>query len=235
MLYRFQTNFSLPKFNIFLRWRYGDGVKSVWLEHYESLAVPDPSDPGCPGMSAYLLRQALDPERFMAEAELATGSRSRKGPDPSKFPALWTTDPLPVVTQEFRDFVEEVDPGLHQFFEFKLFFHKSDRRIQHTRFYVFICGRLLDIEPDEEVPDRNSYSSVFLRISEAPKVRTIQKRPDIQSFVTDLPIWSFREGGRASYFMSAEFLQAAQSKNLAGFTNHNARTKGNVGYVKYDH
>lgn len=233
MLYRFMTNIATPRFNINLRIRDFDRYTSVGLDQYENLAIVDPSDPGLPGLTCYLLKQGLDADCFAVEAGLSVGNNGQRQPDPQKIPDFWTTDPLPVVTQAFKDLIEEIDPGIHQFFEFNLFVHEKDEQIDHTKFYTFICGRLLDIVPDTELPDAKSYSVQSLGFPEAPKIKTIQERPDIQKYIADLPIWSFRTDGRDVYFVSASLLRKARARGLKGFTDFNSRSRGNVGHVKY--
>lgn len=231
VLYRLRTNTEASRLNLRLGLP-GDAVSSIRLEQYEFLAKQNDTTSPPTGITCYLLKEPADTSNLATNATLfRTG---RKKPDPKKIPDFWTTGPLPTVTEAFRELIEEIDPGIHQFFPINLVIDKTTECVDHARFYRFICGRLLEVPEHSQTSDRSLDDAGAVNDYELRRWRTIQERPDIQAYLERMPIWRFHDAsGREACYLNKEFLDAAHQRSLSGFKESSDRIHRDVQHVRY--
>lgn len=235
VLYRLQTNTTATKFNICMG-VVGDTFSSIGLEQYEFLAEPLQVESAPIDVVTYLLKQPADTSGLAErQALLRVGSGfKRKEPDPEKIPDVWTAMPLPVVTEAGKELLEEIDPSIHQFVPFALVTDPGGALVETSSFYFFICGRLIDIPEHSQTSDPSTHDTQTIEKFGLCRWRTIQERPDIQTYLDQLPIWRFYDaGGRASFHINKRFLDAAHQRGLKGFKETSNRILRDVQHVWY--
>ena len=215
MLYRLCTNTETSRLNIHLGLIEGTHT-DIKLDQYEWLAEEDDASSPPPDVTCYLLKQAADTNGLATDVRFFRAG-GKKNPDPKKIPDFWSTVTLPTVTEAFKELVEEIDPGIHQFFPINLIIDKTSERVDHTRFYHFICGRFLDIPLHELPSNPGTHDARPLDDDERHRWRTVQERPDIQAYLEQLPIWRFRDHSRRICFINKKCLDAAHERGLKGF------------------
>jgi len=230
MLYRLCTNTNASRLNI----RLGliDGTHAdIKLDQYEWLAEEDDASSPPAGVACYLLKRSADTSELAADMRLFRSGG--KMPDPKKIPDFWSTSNLPTVSEAFKNLMEEIDPGVHQFFPINLIIDKTNEPVDHTRFYHFICGRLVDVPVHDQPCDRSTHDTRSIDEGELHRWRTIQERPDIQTYLDQLPIWRFRDLGRFVYFINKESLDITHERGLKGFKESSGHVNRDVQHVRY--
>ncbi|MEM8794324.1 MAG: DUF1629 domain-containing protein [Pseudomonadota bacterium] len=243
MLYRISTNVGSPRFNIYLLDR--GRPKELLFSEYQDLADISQDDPGIDGVKVWALPNGIDPDKLSENENLVTFDE-RKEPDPKKVPDFWTAAPVPLVTQAFKDYVEEVDPNVHQFIPIKLYNFKTNEPYVHTQFYRMVCCRLLEIElHSEEIveggsPETGMTDASLGRASrdgfrqESYCLRTIVERPDIQDFVGALPLWKFKfAGGDDVFYCNESFFKDVKKRKFVGFKETKGIDRKDVCHVWY--
>ncbi len=213
----------------------GDAFLSMKLGQYELLAKRDGASSAPADVVSYLLGQPADTSglvRHLAFLKLGRDFK-KKDPDPKKIPDFWTAQPLPLITEACRNMVEEVDPDIHQYFPVSLTTDPGGERIAETTFFLFICGRLIDIPMNDQASDPSTHDTQTIETFYLCRWRTIQERPDIQAYLEKMPIWRFRDRGRSDFYINKRFLDAAHQQCLKGFEETSNGIPRDIQHVWY--
>ena len=164
-LYVFDTNIMTPRFNLYFDVR--PGYPPTWPgpEHLEDIAesVEVTNAPEC--VKVRLIKRPVSRE-YIASAQNLMASYGRKPVVPKRIPDIWTSGTVQTASQAFKDLVDEVDPGVHQFIPVSLFENGSDKELTHTKFYHFVCCRILDVPPGPVAELRRSFDHISCRKGE---------------------------------------------------------------------
>ncbi len=229
MLYRIHTNTFTSHYNSYITSNSEDGFSSLDLNQYEYLSEEDQGGGKIPNLVVRLLHRQIDTSGLETERCIKV-SDENKDFDVLSQPDFRTTNPLPTITERCKEFIEQIDPDVHQFQKFKLYHGITGEVIDHTNFYFFICGRLLEIVPDAS-PLTSDMTDIPV-LSDTNSLHTIVRNKELQEFVETLPLWClFRK--RNTYYSNADFIQNAKKNNLIGFEETEGNTTGDIQHVWY--
>lgn len=134
-----------------------------------------------------------------------------------------------VVTAAFKELVEDLDPGVHQFVPCTLLWGDALDPID-VPLYRFICGRIVALDT-KGVKAWGLHSPEAKRFSypkpqtELKYLATLSQRPDCYASLQEFPLWTFKRM-RAEKYISDAFLSQAKARELKGFelsTKNSAR------------
>lgn len=232
MLYRLKTNLDASEYNFYLSGRRTkeQGLFGFGANKYLKLLVEDETSEAISGIKLKVLCGAVD----LSDINLDRIFKSTNGdtkPDINNFPDYFTANPVPIVTQAFRDVVEARDPNVHQFFKFSLYEDVTGLEYTNTNFYHFICGRYLEIEPHQY--SLSSEMTDMLLLDGTNQLRTIVERPEVQSLVEAISIWGL-VGKSTEIYVNKTFMNAVKTVRLKGFREtKNIDAGGDVQHIWY--
>ena len=232
MLYMLETPSWDARFGLHSWCRPDDEFISIPLSGYEDLCVEDESAKAPEDMSVKLLKQGVQFDNFCSSHDIAGRGRNEKKPKLEKVPDFWTTDPVPTVTEEFKNLIEKQDPGIHQFIPLETYIYGSDIKVDHTRFYLFICGRVVTFPWHSQLPEKDSIDIGALSDEMVRWMRMVQEKPDYQAFLETLPFWRIGHH-RGTYFIRQDLLKHAQKAGLKGFKETSKGVQRDVYHVFY--
>lgn len=232
VLYILETASLSPQFGLHLWPRPEGDFTSIGLVGYEHLAeeLVDAKIPS--GLSVKCLKRPVVFEQFCPECSVLGRGRKQKKPNLDKIPDFWTTDPLPTVSQAFKTLIESMDPGVHQFFPLKMYVYGSDTRVEQTQFYLFICGRFIDIPCYPRLPKQGTTDLPVGDESFLYVMRHVQERRDYQAYLATIPLWR-NSHNRGTYFVNEALLKMAQQYPLKGFKETSKGVHRDVCHVFY--
>ena len=142
----------------------------------------------------------------------------------------YTFGEFQIVTEAFKDLVEEMDPGVHQFIPVPLIWDDGTE-IPSPRLYRFLCGRLVDVKTIGITPwkplteaDKKYY---MLKEDECRYLPALLANPEMYEALEPFPIWGFWRRRDVNYISQA-FLDAATARGLRGFALSDKRTVRDV-------
>ncbi|MEL6792981.1 MAG: hypothetical protein AAFP78_05980, partial [Pseudomonadota bacterium] len=98
----------------------------------------------------------------------------------------------------------------------------------------FVCCRILEVPPTGDVLLKSQTTlQIGLDRVWPRSLRTIAETPEIQSFITQFPIWRVSSGRRVLFGAEA-FVRAGQARKLTGFEETKGGTDRNIKHVYYD-
>lgn len=200
---------------------------SVVMEEYEGLFKVRPSP-----VEGLTLKQLSKPPNPMSlHYPLTPHAKPQKSAalDPAYLNDI-TFGEFQVVTEAFKDLVEEMDPGVHHFIPVPLIWDDGTE-ITSPQLYRFVCGRLVEVDTMGVAPSRGetevNTKYYMLPEDERRYLPTLLAKPEIYEALEAFPIWSFWRR-RDTNYISEAFLDAATARGLRGFALSDKRTVRDV-------
>ncbi|MEM8798054.1 MAG: hypothetical protein AAGE61_20985 [Pseudomonadota bacterium] len=232
MLYRIETN-DVHRFGFHLHCRDNKYIKSFFFENRSNAKLVRERDQ-ISDVKIYYLVDPIDSEKVNAPHELLS-SAGGKDPKIERFPDFWTSESAVTVTGKCKSFIEEVDPGVHQFIPFTVYKRNTHEPYEEPAFFRFICGRFIQL-PRNPGPLSDAMGDIWdLRkggpgiMDEYHFLRSIVERPDISEFIEQFPLWQLYEGGaERTHFANEYFIRSAEKHGLRGFKESSKDKRGFV-------
>ncbi|MEM8838534.1 MAG: hypothetical protein AAGE89_10615 [Pseudomonadota bacterium] len=229
MLYRIETN-DVHRFGFHLHCRDNKYIRSIFFENRSNAKFVRERDQ-ISGVKVYRLDDPIDSEKVNTPHELLS-SAGGKDPKIERFPDFWTSESAVTVTDRCKSFIEEVDPGVHQFIPFTVYKRNTREPYEEPAFFRFVCGRFIQL-PRHPEPLTEAMGDIWdLRTDgsgiadEYHFLRSIIERTDIQEFLQQFPLWQLYEGGiERTHFANEVFIRSAQKRGLKGF-KESSKDKG---------
>lgn len=247
MIYIHSTYSISPKFPASITYVKDENGKNKRIElriaGYEGRAKKDIATSIAGKVDCYLLTEPVHFESWHdGYVLMSTKGKRTKAPSMDVLPDLWT-HALPLVSNRFKELVEQHDALEHEFIPIKFYTPKTYELLSEGEYYLFGCHRLVKLHEHPEIPLPKTVVSPggsAVRDEYLNKIRMLQEHKDAQQLMESAPIW--RDYNRRSYlYLNEAFFGACVEAGLRGFKlskdspypTQSGRELGDVGYVKY--
>lgn len=135
------------------------------------------------------------------------------------------------MTNKFKDLIDELDPGIHQFYPFQMLHGKTQEPLEGLTFYWFVCGRLVKVQKHAERILCETTTRTLFPESEGKYIRTIQESDEAFDFLQNIPVWRLLDYSH-SYYFSEEIVKTANKIPLKGFKQSTKNIEREITHVR---